>query len=75
MTERLPEFADLPAGLVLDGELVAFALDGRASFPLLSLRVLHGRALLRVRVEAPERRATATMRRKRSGAFRGRLKR
>src|SRR5919202_74812 len=39
MSERLPELADLPAGLVLDGELVAFAPDGRPSFPLLGLRV------------------------------------
>jgi ATP-dependent DNA ligase len=43
MSERLPELAGLPAGLVLDGELVAFALDGRPSFSLLSLRILHGR--------------------------------
>jgi ATP-dependent DNA ligase len=43
MSERLPELANLRAGLVLDGELVAFALDGRPSFPLLVLRVLHGR--------------------------------
>jgi ATP-dependent DNA ligase len=28
MTEPLPELAALPEGLVLDGELVAFALDG-----------------------------------------------
>ena len=30
MAERLPELARLPAGLVLDGELVALAEDGRA---------------------------------------------
>jgi ATP dependent DNA ligase-like protein len=35
MSERLPELAALPAGLVLDGELVAFGDDGRPSFPLL----------------------------------------
>jgi bifunctional non-homologous end joining protein LigD len=44
MSERLPELAGLPSGLVLDGELVAFGLDGRPSFPLLNARVLHGRA-------------------------------
>jgi ATP-dependent DNA ligase len=43
MADRLPELAGLPAGLVLDGELVAFGLDGRPSFPLLGLHVLHGR--------------------------------
>jgi bifunctional non-homologous end joining protein LigD len=44
MAGRLPELARLPAGLVLDGELVAFGEDGRPSFPLVGLRVLHGRA-------------------------------
>src|SRR5438874_4407 len=43
MADRLPELATLPTGLVLDGELVSFGLDGRPSFPLLGLRVLHGR--------------------------------
>src|SRR2546421_2264307 len=43
MSERLPELAGLPSGLLLDGELVAFGLDGRPSFPLLNARVLHGR--------------------------------
>jgi bifunctional non-homologous end joining protein LigD len=43
MTERLPELAALPPGLVLDGELVAFGDDGRPSFPLLSQRVLRKR--------------------------------
>lgn len=43
MADRLPELAGLPTGLVLDGELVAFGVDGRPSFPLLGLRVLHGR--------------------------------
>jgi len=43
MSERLPELVGLPTGLVLDGELVAFGLDGRPSFPLLNARVLHGR--------------------------------
>ena len=36
MTERLPELASLPEGLVIDGELVALGDDGRPSFPLLS---------------------------------------
>ncbi len=35
MTERLPELAALPTGLVLDGELVAFGDDGQPSFPRL----------------------------------------
>src|SRR5438552_2139039 len=38
MAERLAELARLPTGLVLDGELVAFDGDGRASFPPLGLR-------------------------------------
>src|SRR4051812_4137184 len=42
MTERLPELAGLPGGLVLDGELVALGDDGLPSFPRLSNRVLHG---------------------------------
>jgi bifunctional non-homologous end joining protein LigD len=48
MADRLPELAGLPAGLVLDGELVAFGLDGRPSFPLLGQRVLHGREAIPV---------------------------
>jgi bifunctional non-homologous end joining protein LigD len=40
MTAMLPEFGTMPAGLVLDGELVAFD-DGKPSFPLLSNRLLH----------------------------------
>jgi hypothetical protein len=40
MTALLPELEEVPPGLVLDGELVAFD-DGRPSFPLLSNRVLH----------------------------------
>ena len=42
MTPMLPELEDLPAGLVLDGELVAFNEEGDPHFPLLSRRVLHG---------------------------------
>ena len=48
MEERLPEMARLPTGLVLDGELVAFDEGGRPSFPLLGLRVLHGRRAIPV---------------------------
>jgi bifunctional non-homologous end joining protein LigD len=50
MSERLPELSALRDGLVLDGELVAFGPDGRPSFPLLRLRVLHGRSLIPVRL-------------------------
>jgi bifunctional non-homologous end joining protein LigD len=48
MAGRLPELARLPEGLVLDGELVAFGEDGRPSFPLVGLRVLHGRTAIPV---------------------------
>ena len=41
MTELLPELRSLPAGLVLDGELVAFK-NGVPHFPLLSRRLLNG---------------------------------
>jgi bifunctional non-homologous end joining protein LigD len=42
MTPLLPELHDLPAGLMLDGELVAFNEDGDPHFPLLVRRILHG---------------------------------
>jgi ATP-dependent DNA ligase len=41
MTPLLPELVDLPAGVMLDGELVAFA-DGRPHFPLVCDRLLRG---------------------------------
>jgi bifunctional non-homologous end joining protein LigD len=42
MADRLPELGQLPAGLVLDGELVAFNDVGAPDWPLLCGRVLHG---------------------------------
>jgi bifunctional non-homologous end joining protein LigD len=48
MSDRLPELQAMPAGLVLDGELVSFGDDGRPSFPQLGLRVLHGRTAIPV---------------------------
>jgi bifunctional non-homologous end joining protein LigD len=42
MTDRLPELAGLPAGLVLDGEIVAFNEAGVPHWPLVGQRVLHG---------------------------------
>jgi bifunctional non-homologous end joining protein LigD len=41
MTDRLPELADLPAGCIFDGEIVAFQ-DGVPHFPLVCERLLHG---------------------------------
>ena len=41
MTRLLPELRSLPAGLVLDGELVAFD-NGVPHFPHLTRRLLHG---------------------------------
>ena len=42
MTPHLPELANLPRGLALDGELIAFGDDGKPSFPRLCQRMLHG---------------------------------
>ena len=42
MTALPPELDELPARLVLDGELVAFNDEGDPHFPLLSRRILHG---------------------------------
>src|SRR5918992_4559192 len=41
MTHAVPELERLPAGLILDGELIALGDDGLPSFPRLSERVLH----------------------------------
>jgi bifunctional non-homologous end joining protein LigD len=42
MTHAVPELERLPAGLILDGELIALGDEGLPSFPRLSERVLHG---------------------------------
>jgi bifunctional non-homologous end joining protein LigD len=42
MTNRLPELAQLPAELVLDGEIVAFNGTGVPHFPDIVARVLRG---------------------------------
>src|SRR5690242_10190645 len=41
MTETLTELAGLPAGLVIDGEVIAFNKKGDPHFPLLARRVLN----------------------------------
>lgn len=43
MESLVPELADLPPRLMLDGELVAFGQDKLPSFPRLCERMLHGR--------------------------------
>jgi bifunctional non-homologous end joining protein LigD len=42
MTMQLLELAELPSGLVLDGEIVAFNDQGLPHFPLVCQRLLHG---------------------------------
>ena len=42
MTTHVPELRELSAGLVLDGELVAFNESGAPHWPLVCERVLHG---------------------------------
>ena len=42
MSDRVPELRELPPGLVLDGELVAFNDGGAPHWPLVVERVLHG---------------------------------
>jgi hypothetical protein len=49
MSDRLPELAALPGGLVLDGEVVAFNDAGVSHFPDICARVLHGDASIAVR--------------------------
>jgi bifunctional non-homologous end joining protein LigD len=44
MTSLVPELADLPPRLTLDGELVAWGEDGLPSFPRLCERMFHGRS-------------------------------
>jgi hypothetical protein len=41
MTELVPELADLPPRLMLDGELIAYDDSGRPNFPMLCDRMLH----------------------------------
>jgi bifunctional non-homologous end joining protein LigD len=41
MTDRLAELAELPDGLTLDGEIVAFNAEGVPHFPDIVARVLH----------------------------------
>src|SRR3954452_15764826 len=50
MANLLPELDDLPAGLVLDPELVAFNSDGDPDWPLLCRRVLHGERRIPIRL-------------------------
>jgi bifunctional non-homologous end joining protein LigD len=42
MADRVPELRQLPGGLILDGELVAFNEQGEPDWPRLCERVLHG---------------------------------
>jgi Ion channel/ATP dependent DNA ligase domain len=42
MTKLVPELANLPPRVVLDGELIAFGEDGKPDFPRLCRRMLHG---------------------------------
>jgi bifunctional non-homologous end joining protein LigD len=49
MTDRLIELAELPYGLVLDGEVVAFNEAGVPHFPAIVARVLHGDGAIAVR--------------------------
>jgi ATP-dependent DNA ligase len=48
MTDLVPELADLPPGLALDGELIAFGEDGLPSFPRLCRRMLAGQRAIPV---------------------------
>jgi bifunctional non-homologous end joining protein LigD len=48
MISLLPELADLPDGVAVDGELVAFGDDGLPSFPRLCDRMLHEKRRIEV---------------------------
>ena len=48
MTSLLPELEELPSGLVLDGEIVAFNDEGLPWFPSVRDRLVHGDAGVRV---------------------------
>ena len=48
MSSLVPELEQLPGGLVLDGELVAFNENGAPDWPLLCGRMLHGNPSLPV---------------------------
>ena len=48
MSERVPELRELPPGLVLDGELVAFNEHGAPHWPLVVERVLHGNTAIQL---------------------------
>ena len=48
MTSLLPELEELPSGLVLDGEIVAFNEEGLPWFPSVCDRLVHGDAEIRV---------------------------
>lgn len=48
MTSLLPELEELPSGLVLDGEIVAFNDEGLPWFPSVCDRLLHGDTGVRV---------------------------
>jgi ATP-dependent DNA ligase len=43
MTKLVPELANLPPRVVLDGELIAFGEDGKPDFPRLCRRMPHGK--------------------------------
>ena len=48
MAERVPELRNLPSGLVLDGELVAFNQAGAPHWPLVCERILQNNASIAV---------------------------
>ena len=50
MTAALPEFRELPRGLVLDGELVSLNRQGEPHFPSLCRRILMGNRAIPVKL-------------------------